>query len=57
MENQQPQNQQTQTVQPTSFWDFRHKKMYADRKEIIIDFLVGFMGLQFLPAFFIFLNI
>ncbi len=44
-------NNQNQT--PTNFWDFRHKKIYTNRKEELIDF---FSGLIFGPFLFIFLG-
>ncbi|MBU3965620.1 hypothetical protein KKG29_02805 [Patescibacteria group bacterium] len=39
-------------VMPTSFWDFRNKKVYSNKKDKIIDFVLGSMGI---PLFYIIL--
>jgi len=39
------------TSQKTSFWDFWHKKIYQNRKEKDIDFVLGSIGFLFLLLF------
>lgn len=36
------------SVVPTSFWDFRNKKVYSNKKDKIIDFVLGSIGIPIL---------
>lgn len=45
----------TKNPQKTSFWDFRNKKVYINKKEKISDFLVGLLGTPILLLFFFFI--